>query len=97
MDNNDYCIYCEIYSTQLSADDPVCIDEIECLQEITDMLESLPNDQPYIMYDIYIDVCDLNDPTFQVTHSICGCRDLNRIHTFVREVWNNMIEGNGYI
>jgi hypothetical protein len=88
-------VCCEIYSTQISADDPVYIDDVESLSEILDMIEAIPIED-YMLVDLYLDINDLNDPIFQVSHSICGCRSLERIKTFVQEAWC-IIENGGYI
>lgn len=79
-------IYVEIYSTQFDSGTPVCMEDVTDSQEVLDMIESIPI-EPYMMCDLYIDICNVKDPFFQTTFSITGCRNLSKMKKFVVDTW----------
>ncbi len=94
--NHNYCIYCEIYSTQFSSDDPVCIEDVKDVDDILNMLISIPTEN-HMLLDLYIDVCDLENPVFQESYSMCGTQKIDDLSKFVLSVWDMCIVPRGYI
>jgi len=85
-------VFCEIYSTQFSASDPVEMENVTDVEEILGMIEAIPV-LDYMMVDLYLDVTDSGDSIFQETYSIQGCRSLEKLKNFVKDVWENCIDG----
>lgn len=83
---NNYEVYIEIYSTQFSSEDPVCMEDVTSVDEVLSMIESIPVED-YMLVDLYMDICDVKDPIYQESYSILGCRNLDSLKEFVSDVF----------